>query len=162
MLLSITSGTVVFGQNFTQSITIYDPMPGTPTEGNPTPEPILVPITTIPEVSVDFVDSGVTFTSTTATVVISGKYVQILPMYWRYLDLNGVVQQQTGAPDLGTYKTITKVSTPPRTTEDATYTITAFSTVTNSTGTFTFVQTADLVTYDNIANVLKSLLQAVD
>ena len=85
--------------------------------------PGYVPSTTVPVVTADFVDPGVTVTPTVGQVTISGRYKTIIQTHWEYINLTGGITTTDIAPELGTFEMITKVDSPPRLKEVCTYTI---------------------------------------
>lgn len=155
-MLDITAATVVFGDEFTQVINI---VPDTPPEGGgdppPTPPPVILPV-----VTASVTDAGVTIkpeliytgnVATAAKVTISGKYTTIIKTNWAWLDLTGAQQSGSSAPPTGTFKKITKVDSPANLKETCIYTIDGA----------TFTHTVDLVSYDKVGNLLKSLVATV-
>jgi hypothetical protein len=159
-MLSITAATVVFGDEFTQ---VIDIVPDTPPEGGgePPPEPPPEPVpVTLPVVTASVTDEGVTIkpeliytgnVATAAKVTISGKYTTIIKTNWAWLDLAGAPQSGSSAPPVGTFKKITKVDSPANLKETCIYTIDGL----------TFTHTVDLVSFDKVGNLLKSLLATV-
>jgi hypothetical protein len=145
-MLDITEATVDFTTPFTQTITVLvtviDPLTG---------EETTAPSTDLPTVTPSFSDPGVTVTTSPGTVVISGSYITILPTSWTWLDTFGILVTDPEPPELGTYRTITKVDSPSSRTAICTYAINGDS----------FAHTVVLPSYTPIANKLKSLLQAV-
>jgi hypothetical protein len=144
-MLSPSSASIAFATQFTQ--TIYVLIESTDSDGEPT----TTQSTTIPVVSRSFNDPGVTISTSPGRVIISGLYRNILPISWSYIDLNNQHQTITTTPVAGTFKTIFRVSSPPRLSETCTYTIDGQ----------TFTHTVSLPSYDPIANALKSLLATV-
>lgn len=149
-MLSVTSATVVFGDEFTQ---VIDVLPDTPPEGEggsgePPAEPPPTPPQTIPIVTASYTDPGVTIKTELAKVTISGKYTTIIKTHWEWLDLTGASVSGSSAPAQGTFKKITKVDSPANLKETCVYTIDGA----------TFTHTVDLVSYDKIGNLLKSLI----
>jgi hypothetical protein len=159
-MLDITAATVVFGDEFTQVINI---VPDTPPEGGgdpppdppPTPPPVILPV-----VTASVTDAGVTIkpeliytgnVATAAKVTISGKYTTIIKINWEWLDLSGAPKTGSSAPPTGTFKKITKVDSPANLKETCIYTIDGA----------TFTHTVDLVSYDKVGNLLKSLVATV-
>jgi hypothetical protein len=146
-MLTPSSETVIFGEPFTTTIvvsisdTAIDPNTGEPVTTD-------TPSTEIPTVTADFVDPGVTIETAPGLVTLSGAYQTIIPITWHWLDLG--YQQQSGVapPSAGTYSKIIRVDSPPLLKKDCTYTI----------GSDTFVHTVDLVSYDRVANLLKTLV----
>ena len=152
-MLDITAATVVFGDEFTQVINV---VPDTPPDsggsgGDPPPAPPPTPPQTIPVVTASYTDPGVTIKAELAKVTISGKYTTIIKTHWEWLDLTGAQQSGSSAPPQGTFKKITKVDSPANLKETCIYTIDGA----------TFTHTVDLVSYDKIGNLLKSLLATV-
>jgi hypothetical protein len=145
-MLSVTSGSVVFGDQFTVTIEVLAESTGGSGEGETPPPP--EPTTEIPEVTASFTDSGVTVTPAAGKVTISGKYTSIFEIPWTYINLQGAVVTSITAPEAGTYKKITSVQSPSVFTKTCTYTIAGES----------FVHTVTLGSYTTIANKLKSLL----
>lgn len=149
-MLTPTSGTVTFNEQFSVTITVstesssVDPVTGETTTTSS-------PSTTIPTVTASYTDPGVTITTAAGSVTISGKYTSILPISWTYLNNNMSPVTSAVAPAAGTYKKITKVDSPPVLTTTCTYTISGEA----------FVHTVTLGSYSTIANQLKGLLAAV-
>ena len=139
-MLTPSAATVVFNTVFTQIITVST------SEAGATPEdpPVEIPSTEIPTVTVSFQDPGVTVTTGPGTVTLSGKYTAILPVTWKWLDLNNVQQTAKEPPAEGTYNKIFQLDSPPSLTETSTYSI----------GGENFVHTVTLVTYDTLKNTL--------
>lgn len=108
-------------------------------------------ISDIPTVSASVVDSGITITTATASVTISGRYESLLPIMWYWKDLNDELQSGKTAPAAGTYLKLVQLDSPPITTEDCVYTISS------SEGTSTFTHTVD-AGYDIISAELTTLL----
>jgi len=155
-MLDVTAATVVFGDTFTQVINVVPDTPpdtgggsGGDSGGGSSPPP--APPQTIPVVTASYTDSGVTITAELAKVTISGKYTTIIKTHWEWLDLTGAPQSGSSAPPTGTFKKITKVDSPVNLKETCIYTIDGA----------TFTHTVDLVSYDKIGNLLKSLLATV-
>jgi hypothetical protein len=109
------------------------------------------PSSSVPSVSASFNDSGVTILPSAGRVTISGQYNQSHSISWQYLDLTGAVKTSDTPPETGTFSKITKVDSPPRLIETCVYTIAGQ----------TFTHTITIVSYDPIANTLKSLLAEV-
>jgi hypothetical protein len=152
-MLDITAATVVFGDEFTQVINV---VPDTPPDtgggsGDPPADPPLAPPQTIPIVTASVTDPGVTIKAELAKVTISGKYTTIIKTHWEWLDTTGAQQSGSSAPPTGTFKKITKVDSPTNLKETCIYTIDGA----------TFTHTVDLVSFDKIGNLLKSLLATV-
>jgi hypothetical protein len=161
-MLDITAATVVFGDEFTQVINI---VPDTPPEGggsgDPPPDPPPAPAPVIlPVVTASVTDAGVTVKpeliytgniATAAKVTISGKYTTIIKTNWEWLDNTGAQKSGSSAPPTGTFKKITKVDSPANLKETCIYTIDGL----------TFTHTVDLVSFDKIGNLLKSLVATV-
>jgi len=145
-MLSITEATVGMATPFTQVIDVLveevDPETG---------ETTLVPSETAPVVTASFSDVGVVITPEVGKVTISGLYRQIIVTSWTYFDLEGKAITSNMAPEIGTFKMITKVDSPANLKEVCTYTIEGE----------TFTHTVDLGSYSGIANTLKSLLATV-
>jgi hypothetical protein len=144
-MLSPTSATVSFATQFTLTINVL--IESTDPDG----EPSTTPSTTIPVVTRSYVDPGVTISKSAGKVILSGQYLNIIPLSWSYIDLNNQQQTITTTPVVGTFKTIFKVNSPSRLTETCTYTIDGQ----------TFTHTVSLPSYDPIANALKALLATV-
>lgn len=145
-MLVPTEATVVYATEFHQVIEVFDEVTD-PESG----ESSLVPTSSIPSVSASFVDTGVVVTPSAGRVTISGKYITSHNISWQYLDLTGAVQTSEAPPESGTFSKITKVDSPSRLIETCIYTIDGQ----------TFTHTITLVSYDPIANTLKSLLAEV-
>lgn len=145
-MLSPSSATVVFATQFTQVVQVLsssvDPVTG---ESSSTPS------TTVPVVTASFTDPGVTITPAVGQVTIAGQYKKIIPISWTYIDTTGAVVTKDTAPDLGTFKMIVKVDSPPALQVPCIYTIDGE----------TFTHTVDLVSYSTVADKLKSLLASV-
>jgi hypothetical protein len=109
-------------------------------------------VTSISSVVADFVDPGVTVTIGTSTVTLSGKYTSILPVKWYWKDLSDQLQTGDAIPLEGTYLKIVQLDSPPRLTEDCTYTITS------PAGTDTFIHTVTLASYDPLRDSLLTAL----
>lgn len=145
-MLSVTTGTVVFGTPFTISIDVFseevDPETGetTTTAG-----------TEVPVVTKSFDDPGVTVTAEIGKVTIAGTYRKIIVTSWDYLDLNGELKTVQVTPEIGTFTKITKVDSPAKLKEDCVYTIDGE----------TFTHTVDLGSYTVVADTLKQLLKTV-
>lgn len=140
MNLSTSASNAIFLQPFTPVvITVYA---GTDTSAL---------ISDIPTVSASVVDSGITITTATASVTISGRYESLLPIMWYWKDLNDQLQSGKTAPAAGTYLKLVQVDSPPITSEDCIYTITS------SEGSSTFIHTVD-AGYDIISAELTTLL----
>lgn len=139
-MITPSSGTVTFGEQFSVTISITTES----TEEGGTP----VPGTTIPDVTASFNDPGVTILAEEGQVTISGKYTSIIPIPWTYIDLTGNVVTSTSPPDVGKYEKITGVESPSSLTATCTYTIDSDS----------FVHTVTLGSYSSIANTLQTLL----
>ena len=139
-MLTPSAATVVFNTNFTQVITVST------SEAGATPEdpPVETPSTEVPTVTASFQDPGVTVTTGPGTVTITGKYTAILPVLWKWLDLNNAEKSGTAPPAAGTYNKIFQLDSPPSLTETCKYTI----------GSEEFVHTVTLVTYDTLRDVL--------
>lgn len=110
------------------------------------------PILDIPTVNPSFVDPGVTISTTTATIEISGEYQAIIPIVWYWLNLKFEQLSADVPPSAGSYSKIFRVDSPTSLTEICTYTIDS------SEGTELFSHTVDLGSYTPIADELKSLL----
>jgi hypothetical protein len=145
-MLSISEATVVYATKFNQVIEVFDEV-SDPETG----ESSLVPSSSVPSVSASFNDSGVTILPSAGRVTISGQYNQSHSISWQYLDLTGAVKTSDTPPETGTFSKITKVDSPPRLIETCVYTIAGQ----------TFTHTITIVSYDPIANTLKSLLAEV-
>ena len=145
-ILSTIAETVGFNSTFTQVISVstdgIDPDTG---------EPILIPSPS-PVVTLSYVDPGVSVTTATGTVTISGLYKSIIVTSWTYNDLLNNPVTITSVPDPGTFKMITKVDSPANLKEPCVYTIDGVA----------FTHTVDLVSYSGIATVLISLLDSVE
>jgi hypothetical protein len=161
-MLDITAATVVFGDEFTQVINIVpDTPPDGGSSGDPPPDPPPAPAPVIlPVVTASVTDAGVTVkpeliytgnVATAAKVTISGKYTTIIKINWEWLDIAGATASGPSAPAVGTFKKITKVDSPPNLKETCIYTIDGL----------TFTHTVDLVSYDKIGNLLKSLAATI-
>jgi hypothetical protein len=145
-MLSVTAATIAPATQFTLVITVTDESVD-PTTGETT----LSPSTSVPSVTASFTDPGIVITPAVGQVTISGMYKTIIQTNWTYLTLTGASVTSPQAPDLGTFKTITKVDSPANLTELCTYSI----------GSNTFTHTVDLVSYSGIGDLLKSLLATV-
>ena len=145
-MLSVTEATVGMATPFTQVIEVQteevDPTTG---------ETTLVPSTTVPTVTSSFNDVGVVITREIGKVTLSGLYRQIIVTSWTYINLTGQIVTTNMAPELGTFKMITKVDSPANLKETCIYTIDGE----------TFTHTVDLGSYTGIADTLKSLLATV-
>lgn len=137
-MLTPATATQTFLQNFTTVITV-----SVDTTTN---------VSSVTSVVADFTDPGVTISLGTDTVTLSGMYQSILPIKWYWKDLNDQLQSGDTAPPTGTYQKIIKLDSPPFLTKDCTYTITS------DAGSDSFVHTVTLVTYDNLATELTTLL----
>ena len=148
-MLTPSAATVVFNQEFTQVITVStsETVEGVdPETGEPTSETVNTPSTVVPTVTASFQDSGVKLETGPGTVTLSGKYVSILPVTWKWLDLNNVRQTGKEPPADGTYNKIFQLDSPPNLTETCTYSIDGES----------FVHTVTLVSYDTLRDTLLS------
>lgn len=146
-MLTPSSGTVTFNEQFTVTITVStESGPVDPETGGATQEPS----TEIPTVTASYNDPGVTITTAPGSVTISGKYISIIPISWTYLNNSKQSVTSSVAPNIGEYYKITKVDSPSSLTATCTYTI----------GTEPFVHTVTLGSYSTIANLLKSLVAA--
>ena len=150
-MLTPSAATVVFNTEFTLTITIStsETVEGTdPETGEPTSTIVETPSTEVPTVTRSFNDPGVTVTPSAGSVTISGKYTSILPVTWKWLDLNG--EQKTGnqPPAAGTYYKLFQMDSPPKLSEDCVYTI----------GSEQFTHTVTLVTYDTLKNQMLELI----
>ena len=146
-MLTPSTATVVFNTTFTQTITVStsETVEGVdPETGEPTSEVITTPSTTVPVVIASFTDPGVTITTAPGSVTLSGKYTSILPVTWKWLDLNNVQQTGKEPPADGEYNKIFQMDSPSNLTEDCTYTIDGES----------FVHTVTLVTYDTLRDTM--------
>ena len=146
-MLTPSSATVVFNTEFTQVITVStsETVEGVdPETGEPTSSVVETPSTVIPTVTASFKDPGVTITTAPGTVTLSGKYTSILPVTWKWLDLNNVQQTGKEPPANGTYNKIFQMDSPPSLTETCTYSIDSES----------FVHTVTLVTYDTLRDTM--------
>jgi hypothetical protein len=145
-MLSVTSASVNFVTPFTQEITVFsqtvDAETGSTTD---------IPSTSIPVVTASFIDPGVVITKEIGKVTISGMYKEIFVTTWQYIDTTGAIVSTLTVPELGTFRKITKVDSPPNLTEVCTYTIDGES----------FVHTVSLPSYTIIADTLKSLLATI-
>jgi len=137
-MLTPSSATQPFLQNFTTAIAVS-------IDG-------ITSVSSVSSVVASFVDTGVIVAIGTSTVTLSGKYQSILPITWQWNDLNGQLQTGSSAPAVGTYTKIIKLDSPPKLTQDCTYTITS------SAGVDQFVHTVTLVSYDALASELTTLL----
>jgi hypothetical protein len=145
-MLSVTAATIAPATQFTLVISVFntsvDPDTGSMTSS---------PSTSVPSVTASFTDPGITITPAVGQVTISGMYKTIIQTTWTYLSLTGASVTSPQAPDVGTFKTITKVDSPPNLKEVCTYSI----------GSDTFAHTVDLGSYSGIGSLLKSLLATV-
>jgi len=145
-MLSVTEATVGMATPFTQVIDVL-----VETVDELTGETVMVPSETAPIVTASYIDPGVVITPEIGKVTISGLYRSIIVTSWTYIDLNKAIVTTNMAPELGTFKMITKVDSPANLKEVCTYTIDGDA----------FVHTVDLVSYSGIADTLKSLLATV-
>lgn len=145
-MLSITEATVGMATPFTQVIEVQ-----TETVDPETGETVTEPSETAPVVTASFTDVGVVITPEVGKVTISGLYRQIIVTSWTYIDLDEKIVTTDMAPEIGTFKMITKVDSPANLKETCIYTIDGE----------TFTHTVDLGSYTGIANTLKSLLATV-
>lgn len=136
-MLSTTAATVVFATQFTQTINVSIDEE--------------TPSTTIPVVTRDYVDPGVTISKAAGTVTISGSYNKIIPVIWYYIDLTGQQQTTDTTPTPGTFRAIFRVDSPASLTANCIYTIDGE----------TFTHTVSMSSYDQIATNLRSLLETV-
>ena len=142
-MLSVTSATIAPATQFTLVITVSDVIIDPETGATSTS-----PSSSVPTVTASFADPGITIAPAVGQVTISGMYKTIIKTEWTYLTLAGASVTSPQAPDVGTFKTITKVDSPPSLTELCSYSI----------GGETFAHTVDLGSYSGIADLLKSLL----
>lgn len=145
-MLVPSEATVVYATEFHQVIEVFDEVSDPETGASS-----LVPTSAIPSVSASFTDKGIVITPSAGRVTISGKYITSHNISWQYLDLTGAVKTSDTPPEPGTFSKITKVDSPPRLIETCVYTIAGQ----------TFTHTITIVSYDPIANTLKSLLAEV-
>jgi len=145
-MLSVTAATVGMATPFTQVIDVLvetiDPLTG---------ETVTGPSTTVPVVTASFIDPGVIIKPEIGKVTISGLYRKIIITSWTYINLSDSSVTEQLAPELGTFKMITKVDSPANLKEICTYTIDGE----------TFTHTVDLGSYSGIADTLKTLLATV-
>jgi hypothetical protein len=145
-MLSITAATVGMATPFTQVIEVL-----VETIDELTGETIIGPSTTIPVVTASFIDPGVVIATEIGKVTISGLYRKIIITSWTYINLSDTIVTEQLAPELGTFKMITKVDSPANLKEICTYTIDGEA----------FTHTVDLGSYTGIGNTLKTLLATV-
>jgi len=145
-MLSVTAATVGMATPFTQVIDVQ-----VETIDELTGETIIGPSDTVPVVTASFTDPGVVITTEIGKVTISGLYRKIIVTSWTYINLTGTIVTEQMAPEVGTFKMITKVDSPANLKEICTYTIDGDS----------FIHTVDLGSYSSIGTTLKSLLATV-
>lgn len=150
-MLTPDNNTVQFGTAFSTTIVVstsetsIDPGTGLPVTTE-------TPVTDVPTVTPDFVDPGVTVSTSPGTVIISGTYTSIISIPWHWLDLNYQPQTGPSPPTSGTYSKIIRVDSPSVMTSICNYTIVSGST------NDVFAQTVDLVSYNNVSGPLKALV----
>lgn len=107
----------------------------------------------VPVVTADFTDPGVSISTSPGSVTISGRYESIIPISWSWLDNNRTPQSDKTAPEIGTYEKIVKVDSPPFLTKTCNYTILVDGTPE------VFSQIVQLSSYDVIKNQLATALE---
>lgn len=137
-MLSIYTSTQTLFVTFTEVISVLAAV-GTDTS---------VPVADVPTVVPSFADPGISITTSTAEVTISGSYQTIIPITWYWKDLNDQLQSGNSVPPVGSYEKIVQVDSPSSLSTTCSYTIIS------SSGVDTFIHEVTLGSYSTIKTAL--------